>query len=213
MTTLTYEPQHLPDSAPTLAVYLVGAVLALRYIRRYPRPAGLTLASCAMQVASSVAFLFIQGYIISSTEQHVPLPGIMHVTAASIVANGVHVLGVALLLAAVFARRAEPQEQVGPKELVDSAFEPLSQREPHRGVLVLVLGILSLSVCAPLGIAAWVMGKNDLAAMRDGLMDRSGQPETSTGYVLGILGTILFGLGMIGAAFWFAVEFLVRGAS
>jgi hypothetical protein len=37
--------------------------------------------------------------------------------------------------------------------------------QPHRGTAVLVLGILSRVVCAPSGIAAWVMGSNDLAAM------------------------------------------------
>jgi hypothetical protein len=63
---------------------------------------------------------------------------------------------------------------------------------PHRGVLVLSLGILSLLLCGPLGVFAWVMGRRDLAAMRQGLMDRSGEGMTSVGTVLGIVGAVLF---------------------
>lgn len=73
--------------------------------------------------------------------------------------------------------------------------------EPHRGILVLVLGILSLVLCAPLGIAAWMMGSTDLAAMQAGRMDRTGEGMTRAGHVLGIIGTILFGLGLV----WFLI--------
>ncbi|GIW79665.1 MAG: hypothetical protein KatS3mg105_1472 [Gemmatales bacterium] len=76
--------------------------------------------------------------------------------------------------------------------------------QPHRGTLVLVLGILSLVVCAPLGIAAWIMGSNDLAAMRAGRMDPSGESMTQVGYVLGIIGTVFFGIGIVAACLWFA---------
>jgi hypothetical protein len=62
-----------------------------------------------------------------------------------------------------------------------------------------LLGILSLIVCAPLGIAAWIMGSNDLAAMRSGRMDRSGESVTVVGQILGISGTVFFALGIVGA--------------
>lgn len=51
--------------------------------------------------------------------------------------------------------------------------------KPHRGVLILVFGILSLVVCPFFGIAAWVMANNDLQEMtmgRNGL-DRTGYDE------------------------------------
>lgn len=69
--------------------------------------------------------------------------------------------------------------------------------EPHRGVLILVLGILSLMVCGVLGIAAWMMGKSDLEKMRIGQMDKEGEPLTKVGYILGIVGSILFMLQML----------------
>ena len=70
-------------------------------------------------------------------------------------------------------------------------------KEPHRGVLILVLGILSLMVCGIIGIFAWIMGKRDLALMRSGRMDKEGEPLTRVGYILGIVGTILFLLGLL----------------
>lgn len=63
--------------------------------------------------------------------------------------------------------------------------------QPHRGTLILVLGILSLVVFQPLGIAAWIMGNNDLTEMRAGRMDREGEGLTNAGRICGIIGTII----------------------
>ena len=78
-------------------------------------------------------------------------------------------------------------------------------RQAHRASLVLVLGIMSLSVCAPLGIVAWGMGRNDRTAMRSGRMDRSGEVLIDVGKILGILGTMLSGLGTVGELLWLTV--------
>ena len=69
--------------------------------------------------------------------------------------------------------------------------------EPHRGVLILVLGILSLMVCGVIGIFAWMMGKSDLEKIRLGQMDKEGESLTKVGYILGIIGSIMFLLGML----------------
>jgi hypothetical protein len=61
----------------------------------------------------------------------------------------------------------------------------------HRGTLILVLGILGLVVCGPLGIAAWVMGSGDLKEMDAGTMDPSGRGATQAGKICGIIATIL----------------------
>ncbi len=83
--------------------------------------------------------------------------------------------------------------------------------EPHRGVVILVLGILGIMMCGVLGIPAWVMGKRDLDLIARGLMDREGKGLTQAGYVLGIVGTIFFilqisfvGLYIAGVAIFFA---------
>jgi hypothetical protein len=69
--------------------------------------------------------------------------------------------------------------------------------EPHRGTLILVLGLLGLLVCGLLAPFAWVMGSTDLKKMAAGRMDPSGQSHTQAGYVCGIIGTILLVLSVV----------------
>lgn len=69
--------------------------------------------------------------------------------------------------------------------------------DPHRATMVFVFGILGLLICFPLGIAAWVMGKGDLEAMRMGRMDLAGEGLTKAGYILGIITTVLVVLQFI----------------
>jgi hypothetical protein len=83
--------------------------------------------------------------------------------------------------------------------------------QPHRGTLVLVFGILSLVVCAPLGIAAWVMGNNDLAAMRRGEMDPSGEGTTQAGRICGMIASILMILGCVAYALMFLLMLGAHG--
>ncbi len=79
--------------------------------------------------------------------------------------------------------------------------------------MILILGILGWMVCPFLGIAAWMMGNTDLAEMRAGRMDRSGEGLTQIGKIIGMIAVILnliavlimvllFALG--GAAFFMA---------
>ena len=71
--------------------------------------------------------------------------------------------------------------------------------EPHRGTLILVLGILSLVLCSFFtGIPAWIMGKGDLAKIKDGMMDPEGEGSTKAGMICGmiccIINAVLIGL-------------------
>jgi hypothetical protein len=77
--------------------------------------------------------------------------------------------------------------------------------QPHRATLILVLGILSLVVCAFLGPVAWVMGNRDLAEIDAGRMDPSGRDQTNIGRILGIIGSVLMILAVIGTILWFAL--------
>ena len=63
---------------------------------------------------------------------------------------------------------------------------------PHRGSVILTLGILGLVVCPLLGLAAWQMGNDDLRHMRYGRMEPSGRDLTSAGRVLGMVATGIF---------------------
>ncbi len=70
--------------------------------------------------------------------------------------------------------------------------------QPHRGGLILTLGILSLVCCGVFtGIPAWIMGNNDLAEIRAGRMDREGEGTTNAGRICGMIGTILGAIGLV----------------
>lgn len=62
---------------------------------------------------------------------------------------------------------------------------------PHRGVEILVYGMLGLGFCLFFSIPAWQMGRSDLQSMERGLMDKSGHGLTKAGYVLGMIGMAL----------------------
>jgi len=62
--------------------------------------------------------------------------------------------------------------------------------QPHRGVMILVLGILGIVCCFICGIVAWVMGNNDLRDMDAGIMDPSGRGLTQAGKICGIVSIV-----------------------
>ncbi len=70
--------------------------------------------------------------------------------------------------------------------------------KPHRGTLILVLGILSIPCCGLFtGIPAFIMGSSDLKEMDAGQMDPAGRGNTNAGKICGIIGTILSIIGII----------------
>lgn len=85
---------------------------------------------------------------------------------------------------------------VGHDEEARPRFEELDHvLQPHRGSLILVFGILSLVMCAPLGPVAWYLGTQDLKAMNAGTMDPLGRDTTQAGRICGIIGTVFLILG------------------
>lgn len=83
--------------------------------------------------------------------------------------------------------------------------------EPHRGGLMLALGIIGLVVCPIVGIAAWVMASNDLRAIEEGRMDPEGKQFTQVGKILGIVASILFALQAVLMLVYIVVVILVIG--
>ena len=78
--------------------------------------------------------------------------------------------------------------------------------KPHRATTILVLGILGLVICGPLGIAAWIMGSGDLKEMDAGTMDPSGRGMTQAGKICGLIATVLLAIGIL-----FGILFLGLG--
>jgi hypothetical protein len=99
--------------------------------------------------------------------------------------------------------------------------------DPHRGGLVLTLGIIGLILscfffCYGLpavpgviiSIVAMVMGRNDLKRMKLGQVDPMGQGQTQGGWICGIIGTIIgiVGLLVMGALFVFMITMMTAAA-
>jgi len=78
-------------------------------------------------------------------------------------------------------------------------------KEPHRGTMIFVFGIISIVCCFAFGIAAWIMGNTDLEKMKNGVMDPEGMQMTTIGRILGIVGICVFA-GMI------IINFVIGGA-
>jgi len=109
--------------------------------------------------------------------------------------------------------RDDPRDEVDDdrprdgREYDDEFDEDWQRGQSHRASLVMTMGTLSI-FCCPLvvfGPLAWIMGASDLRQMREGRMNQSGQDETRTGMVLGIIGTVVSGCGF-GSLFLFALR-------
>ncbi|HNZ45327.1 MAG TPA: hypothetical protein P5542_04990 [Candidatus Syntrophosphaera sp.] len=72
-----------------------------------------------------------------------------------------------------------------------------SSMQPHRGVLILIFGLLGLFTCAIFGLLAWIFGNEDLKKMDLGIMDPSGRDLTNAGRILGIISVSLTVLGLV----------------
>jgi len=72
----------------------------------------------------------------------------------------------------------------------------------HRGVMLLIFGILGLMCCFIFAILAWVMGSTDLKAMAAGQMDPTGEGLTKAGKILGIIGCAFAILSLLWVVFF-----------
>jgi hypothetical protein len=90
----------------------------------------------------------------------------------------------------------------GPPGSPPYELEPDSvEVEPHRGIMIMVLGIMSFfTVGIVLGPIAWIMGNTDMRKIRAGVMDKEGEGMTEAGRVCGMVATLLW-LAAVGLVF------------
>lgn len=69
--------------------------------------------------------------------------------------------------------------------------------EPSQATTTLVLGILGIVICSILAPIAWSMGNRELAAIDSGRRPPENRGTANAGRILGIIGTVLLGLGLI----------------
>jgi LSD1 subclass zinc finger protein len=87
--------------------------------------------------------------------------------------------------------------------------------EPHRGGMLLALGIVGIVVPllgGPCAIMAWVMGQRDRVKIRDRVIDPSGEGLTLAGWICGIIGTVLQTFYYIGCFLYIALIFAMFSA-
>jgi predicted Zn finger-like uncharacterized protein len=90
---------------------------------------------------------------------------------------------------------------------------PRGSYAPHRGTLILVFGILAIVgvLTIVFGPMSWIMGNNDLKEIRAGRMDPEGESQTNIGRILGMIGTILHGVVIVGCCIFYIVIFAAAG--
>lgn len=75
---------------------------------------------------------------------------------------------------------------------------PVQYAPDHpRSTTVLVLGILGIVVCGVIAPFAWVMGRKTLQEIDASHGTLGGRGPANAGYILGIIGSILLGLGLL----------------
>ena len=75
----------------------------------------------------------------------------------------------------------------------------------HNGVAILLFGIFGFIICPIFSIVAWVMGNNELAAIKRGEVDPEGKGMATAGMILGIINTVLNLLGFVMACLVFGL--------
>jgi hypothetical protein len=79
---------------------------------------------------------------------------------------------------------------------------PASGSKSNKGIWSLVLGILGIICCQILAPIAWVMGNQELRAIKAGQSDPAGQGMAMAGMIMGIVGTILLCLSLVWVLFF-----------
>ncbi|MCX7920139.1 MAG: DUF4190 domain-containing protein [bacterium] len=72
-----------------------------------------------------------------------------------------------------------------------------SDKASSEATTALVLGILSIACCTPLGIAAWIIGSGELKRIQAGLSSPAGKGFALAGMIMGIIGTIFLIISVI----------------
>lgn len=108
----------------------------------------------------------------------------------------------------------QPQQRPGPPPYgyPPGPPGPMPYVPDHpKTTMVLVLGILGVVVCQVLAPFAWVIGKRTLDEIDASQGRWGGRTATQAGYVLGIVGTILLGLGLALLVVYVIIMALVVG--
>ena len=83
-----------------------------------------------------------------------------------------------------------------PAAAASPGYPGTAYRLPPQGTTILLLGIFGLLCCGILAPIAWVMGHQQLREIDLGVRDPRDRSTTQAGMILGIIGTVLWILGI-----------------
>ncbi len=75
--------------------------------------------------------------------------------------------------------------------------------EPSQATTALVLGILGIVICQVLAPFAWSMGQKEMQAIDAGRRPPENRGTANAAKILGIVGTVLLGIAIIGLILFF----------
>lgn len=177
----------VPVALRSLVILVAGITLGLLLLRR-SRKAAAFLFTASGLVLLPIAYGFITTLWIGS---HGLIPRLALINGITL---AVSTLALFLVLTgAAFSGRRSPASNYSQ----DTPPKPAH----HHGSLVLVLGLVSLLAIQPLGIVPWILGVQDLRAMREGRMNPEGRTATLVGTALGIIAVVLFLAALTALAF------------
>jgi uncharacterized membrane protein YjgN (DUF898 family) len=91
--------------------------------------------------------------------------------------------------------------------------DPNQYPEQSQATTILVMGILGLIICGILAPFAWVMGNKELTAIDSGLRSPENRSTANAGRILGIIGTVLLGIGLVVGVIFFLFVFVAAVSS
>jgi hypothetical protein len=99
-----------------LALYAVGIVLGLAFLRRYPAAAGLVLGACGLMLVATVAIAGVSWYVFEIQESGSSMRYASLMSWVGMAGSLVRVAALAMLLAAAFVGRRAPGWDKPPKQ-------------------------------------------------------------------------------------------------
>jgi len=71
------------------------------------------------------------------------------------------------------------------------------EKASGKSVTAMILGIVGIVLCQPVGIAAWIIGHQERKEIAAGKSPAAGQGMATAGWIMGIIGTAMLVLGLL----------------
>lgn len=105
-----------------------------------------------------------------------------------------------------------PQPQPYPPQPYGQPGYPVQFAPDHpKATTSLVLGILGVVLCSVLAPFAWKMGKQTVDEIDASQGQLGGRGAAQAGYIMGIIGTVLLGIGLVLIVLWVVFVALAIG--